>query len=198
MSSANVAALLSLVASVFFILALKGLRTRSAPAAATASASSACRWPSSSRWPLPANVNGPFWRWPIGGVLGGYVANRVEMTQMPELVAAMHSLVGLAAVLIAFAVVSNPLAFNIPFPIPRGNRVELFIGTFVGAMTFSGSVIAFGAREPGEDVPPLLQLPDRVHGPAHGESPAGDRDGRPRRRVRYWPRSDAHWPPFIG
>jgi NAD(P) transhydrogenase subunit beta len=63
---------------------------------------------------------------------------------MPELVAAMHSLVGLAAVLIAFAVVSNPLAFNIPVPLPRGNRVELFIGTFVGAMTFSGSVIAFG------------------------------------------------------
>jgi NAD(P) transhydrogenase subunit beta len=63
---------------------------------------------------------------------------------MPELVAAMHSLVGLAAVLIACAVVSNPLAFSIPFPIPPGNRVELFIGTFVGAMTFSGSVIAFG------------------------------------------------------
>ena len=58
----------------------------------------------------------------IGGAIGWVVAKRVEMTQMPELVAAMHSLVGLAAVLIAFAVVSNPLAFNIPFPIPRGNR----------------------------------------------------------------------------
>ncbi|HZJ33740.1 MAG TPA: NAD(P)(+) transhydrogenase (Re/Si-specific) subunit beta, partial [Vicinamibacterales bacterium] len=80
----------------------------------------------------------------VGGVVGWYVARRVEMTQMPELVAAMHSLVGLAAVLIAFAVVSNPLAFNIPVPLPPGNRVELFIGTFVGAMTFSGSVIAFG------------------------------------------------------
>ena len=66
------------------------------------------------------------------------------MTQMPELVAAMHSLVGLAAVLIAIAVVNNPGAFGIPDPIPAGNRVELFIGTFVGAMTFSGSVIAFG------------------------------------------------------
>jgi NAD(P) transhydrogenase subunit beta len=80
----------------------------------------------------------------IGGAIGWFVAKRVEMTQMPELVAAMHSLVGLAAVLIAIAVVNNPLAFNISDPIPAGNRVELFIGTFVGAMTFSGSVIAFG------------------------------------------------------
>jgi NAD(P) transhydrogenase subunit beta len=80
----------------------------------------------------------------IGGVIGAVVARRVQMTQMPELVAAMHSLVGLAAVLIAFAVVFNPGAFNIPFPVPAGNRVELFIGTFIGAMTFSGSIIAFG------------------------------------------------------
>jgi NAD(P) transhydrogenase subunit beta len=56
----------------------------------------------------------------------------------------MHSLVGLAAVLIAGAVVDNPGAFGIADPIPAGNRVELFIGTFVGAMTFSGSIIAFG------------------------------------------------------
>ncbi|MFI4923448.1 MAG: NAD(P)(+) transhydrogenase (Re/Si-specific) subunit beta, partial [Burkholderiales bacterium] len=62
----------------------------------------------------------------------------------PELVAAMHSLVGLAAVLIAIAAVNNPAAFNIPVPLPRGNRMELFIGTFIGAITFSGSVIAFG------------------------------------------------------
>jgi NAD(P) transhydrogenase subunit beta len=80
----------------------------------------------------------------IGGIVGWLVAKRVEMTQMPELVAAMHSLVGLAAVLIAIAVVNNPGAFGVQDPIPVGNRVELFIGTFVGAMTFSGSVIAFG------------------------------------------------------
>jgi NAD(P) transhydrogenase subunit beta len=66
------------------------------------------------------------------------------MTQMPELVAAMHSLVGLAAVLIAFAVVNDPSAFNLDVPIPRGNRLELFVGTFIGAVTFSGSIIAFG------------------------------------------------------
>jgi NAD(P) transhydrogenase subunit beta len=66
------------------------------------------------------------------------------MTQMPELVAAMHSLVGMAAVLIAIAAVNRPSAFGIGDPMPRGNRIELFIGTFVGAITFSGSVIAFG------------------------------------------------------
>jgi NAD(P) transhydrogenase subunit beta len=80
----------------------------------------------------------------IGGLIGAFVARRVQMTQMPELVAAMHSLVGMAAVLIAIAVVNNPSAFGIPDPMPRGNRLELFIGSFVGAVTFSGSVIAFG------------------------------------------------------
>jgi NAD(P) transhydrogenase subunit beta len=83
----------------------------------------------------------------VGGSIGVYVARRVEMTKMPELVAAMHSLIGLAAVCIAIAAVSEPWAFNIAQqgePLPFGNRLELFIGTFVGAVTFSGSVIAFG------------------------------------------------------
>jgi NAD(P) transhydrogenase subunit beta len=84
----------------------------------------------------------------IGGVLGAFVARRVQMTQMPELVAAMHSLVGMAAVLIAIAAVNNPASFGIVSdpaqPMPTGNKLELFIGTFVGAITFSGSVIAFG------------------------------------------------------
>jgi len=79
-----------------------------------------------------------------GGALGAFVARRVQMTQMPELVAAMHSLVGMAAVLIAVAAVDHPSAFGVPDPLPRGNKLELFIGTFVGAITFSGSVIAFG------------------------------------------------------
>ncbi len=83
----------------------------------------------------------------VGGSIGAMLARRVEMTKMPELVAAMHSLIGLAAVCIAVAAVSEPWAFNIVGhgePIPYGNRLELFIGTFVGAITFSGSVIAFG------------------------------------------------------
>ena len=84
----------------------------------------------------------------IGGSVGALVARRVQMTHMPELVAAMHSLVGMAAVLIAIAAVNNPAAFGIVRsmgePMPAGNKLELFIGTFVGAITFSGSVIAFG------------------------------------------------------
>jgi len=80
----------------------------------------------------------------VGGTIGAIVARRVQMTQMPELVAAMHSMVGMAAVLIAIAVVNNPGAFGEHDPLPAGNRLELFIGTFVGAITFSGSVIAFG------------------------------------------------------
>jgi H+-translocating NAD(P) transhydrogenase subunit beta len=80
----------------------------------------------------------------IGGSIGALVARRVQMTQMPELVAAMPALVGMAAVLIAFAAVNNPAAFGVPVPLPAGNKLELFIGTFVGAITFSGSIIAFG------------------------------------------------------
>ncbi|MBC7859380.1 MAG: NAD(P)(+) transhydrogenase (Re/Si-specific) subunit beta, partial [Burkholderiaceae bacterium] len=83
----------------------------------------------------------------VGGSIGAFLAKKVEMTKMPELVAAMHSLIGLAAVCIAVAAVSEPWAFNIAehgAALPFGNRLELFIGTFVGAITFSGSVIAFG------------------------------------------------------
>lgn len=83
----------------------------------------------------------------IGGVIGTVMAKKIEMTKMPELVAFMHSMIGLAAVAIAIAVVAEPDVFNIApagMPIPWGNRFELFIGTFVGAITFSGSVIAFG------------------------------------------------------
>ena len=84
----------------------------------------------------------------VGGAIGSVLAKRVEMTRLPELVAAMHSLIGLAAVFIAVAAVAEPWAFNIVAgegdPIPLGNKLELFIGTAVGAITFSGSVIAFG------------------------------------------------------
>ena len=83
----------------------------------------------------------------VGGTFGTILARRVEMTRMPELVAFMHSMIGLAAVFIAVAAVAEPTALGIHLvdrQIPFGNRLELFIGTFVGAITFSGSVIAFG------------------------------------------------------
>ncbi|CAG0906026.1 unnamed protein product, partial [Darwinula stevensoni] len=84
----------------------------------------------------------------IGGGIGAYMAHKVEMTKMPELVAFMHSMIGLSAVCIAVAVAIEPWAFGIaahaPLSIPAGNRVELALGAFIGAVTFSGSVIAFG------------------------------------------------------
>ena len=83
----------------------------------------------------------------LGGAAGTVMAKRVEMTKMPELVAFMHSMIGLAAVFIAVAVVAEPWAFGITtkgVPIPVGNKFELFLGGAIGAITFSGSVIAFG------------------------------------------------------
>ena len=84
----------------------------------------------------------------VGGAAGSLMAQRVEMTKMPELVAFMHSMIGLAAVFIAVAAVAEPAAFQIvtsaDMPIPSGNRLELFLGAAIGAITFSGSVIAFG------------------------------------------------------
>jgi NAD(P) transhydrogenase subunit beta len=88
----------------------------------------------------------------VGGGAGAIMAKRVEMTKMPELVAFMHSMIGLAAVFIAVAVVAEPYAFQIvakptdgSLPlIPVGNRLELALGAAIGAITFSGSVIAFG------------------------------------------------------
>ncbi len=83
----------------------------------------------------------------VGGTAGTLMAQRVEMTKMPELVAFMHSMIGLAAVFIAVAAVAEPWAFGIVAKgelIPAGNRLELFLGAAIGAITFSGSVIAFG------------------------------------------------------
>ena len=86
----------------------------------------------------------------VGGAAGTLMAQRVEMTKMPELVAFMHSMIGLAAVFIAVAAMAEPDAFAIvakglgTADIPVGNRLELFLGAAIGAITFSGSVIAFG------------------------------------------------------
>jgi H+-translocating NAD(P) transhydrogenase subunit beta len=82
-----------------------------------------------------------------GGGYGAYRAKTVEMTKMPELVAFFHSMIGLAAVFIAIAAVVEPWAFQIAakgMAIPPGNRLELALGSVIGAVTFSGSVIAFG------------------------------------------------------
>jgi NAD(P) transhydrogenase subunit beta len=83
----------------------------------------------------------------VGGGYGAWRARTVEMTKMPELVAFFHSMIGLAAVFIAVAAVAEPYAFSIVAKgedIPGGNRLELALGAAIGAITFSGSVIAFG------------------------------------------------------
>jgi NAD(P) transhydrogenase subunit beta len=144
--SANLVALWYLVASVCFILALKGL---SHPETARRGnyfgmAGMTIAVLTTLAVVAKGHVEYILMAMAIGGTIGAIVSRRVQMTQMPELVAAMHSLVGMAAVLIAIAAVNNPAAFGVPDPMPVGNRLELFIGTFVGAVTFSGSVIAFG------------------------------------------------------
>jgi NAD(P) transhydrogenase subunit beta len=142
--SANQVALWYLVASVLFILALKGLSNPVSARRGNWFGIAGMLIAVATTLAVTRRIDLILVAILIGGSIGAVVARRVEMTQMPELVAAMHSLVGMGAVLIAIAIVHNPPAFNLPDPIPTGNKLELFIGTFVGAITFSGSVIAFG------------------------------------------------------
>ncbi len=154
--SLNVVVLLYLIASVFFIQALKGLShpatSRRGNAFGMIGMAIAAFTTVALIYKLAPNVATKGMAWVVlalvlGGGFGTYMARKVEMTKMPELVAFMHSMIGMAAVFIAVAAVAEPWAFNIVArgaAIPMGNRVELFIGAFVGAITFSGSVIAFG------------------------------------------------------
>ena len=82
----------------------------------------------------------------IGGLIGSIIAVRIQMTALPQLVAAFHSLVGLAAVFVAASAYYNPAAFGIGNigSIPMGSLIEMSIGTAIGAVTFTGSIIAFG------------------------------------------------------
>ena len=95
----------------------------------------------------------------VGGVIGLYAA-RVEMTQMPELVALMHSLVGLAAMLVGFASYVDPRRADHSGAEKTIHEVEIYIGMLIGAVTFSGSVIAFGKLSGKIGGKPML-LPGR-------------------------------------
>ncbi|MSQ73829.1 MAG: NAD(P)(+) transhydrogenase (Re/Si-specific) subunit beta [Betaproteobacteria bacterium] len=144
--SANLVALWYLVASVCFILALKGLSSPVSARRGNAFGIAGMTIAVLTTIAIVARgrLDLILLAMVIGAVIGGVVARRVQMTQMPELVAVMHSMVGMAAVLIAVSVVNNPASFGVADPMPMGNKLELFIGTFVGAITFSGSIIAFG------------------------------------------------------
>ena len=97
----------------------------------------------------------------VGGAIGVYAAKTVQMTQMPELVALMHSMVGLAAVLVGVATFIDPEASRSFVGAAKSiHEMEIYIGIFIGAVTFSGSVIAFGKLSGRISGNPLL-LPAR-------------------------------------
>ena len=156
--SMDIVTLLYLVASVFFIQALKGLSHPTTSlrgnlfgmvGMAIAVLTTGALIVETSGGKALGMVN-VLVALVIGGAAGTLMAKRVEMTKMPELVAFMHSMIGLAAVFIGVAAVAEPFAFGIVAKgmgtdqIPAGNRLELFLGAAIGAITFSGSVIAFG------------------------------------------------------
>lgn len=148
--SPNLAALLYLVSAVLFILSLRGL---SSPVSSRQGnlfgmVGMAIAIVTTLALARPSGA----WAWllvfgglAIGGGFGAVVARRVPMTAMPQLVAAFHSLVGLAAVLVAAAALYAPKAFGIGAvgAIPRASLVEMSLGVAIGAVTFTGSIIAF-------------------------------------------------------
>ena len=95
----------------------------------------------------------------IGGVIGSRLAAKVEMTQMPELVAILHSFVGMAAVLVGYATYFDPTS-NYVGAAKTIHDVEIYLGILIGAMTFTGSVVAFGKLNGSIGSKPLL-LPNR-------------------------------------
>ena len=145
--SGNLAAFFYLIASVCFILALRGL---SSPRTARAgnlygiagmviAVVTTLLVPNVvSYWLIIAGII-------IGGAIGTYIALQIQMTALPQLVAAFHSLVGLAAVCVAIAAFRAPQDFGIGVPgaIERASLVEMSIGMTIGAITFTGSIVAF-------------------------------------------------------
>ena len=157
--SMNLVTLLYLVASICFIQALKGLSHPTTSIRGNlfgmAGMTIAVLTTAALIVKLAGSALGLGWvllGLVVGGGYGAWRAKTVEMTKMPELVAFFHSMIGLAAVLIAGATVAEPWAFGIADKplngagglIPGGNRIELALGAFIGAVTFSGSVIAWG------------------------------------------------------
>jgi NAD(P) transhydrogenase subunit beta len=152
MSAADLSALLYLVAGMLFILALRGLSSPETSrrgngygmlgmALAVGTTLWAVKIDTSHTWMMIAVGVA------IGGGLGAVISRRIAMTAMPQLVAAFHSLVGLAAVLVAAAALYSPEAYHIvdeaTGAIKSSSLIEMSLGTAVGAVTFSGSIIAF-------------------------------------------------------
>ncbi|HEX2590189.1 MAG TPA: NAD(P)(+) transhydrogenase (Re/Si-specific) subunit beta [Rhizomicrobium sp.] len=164
---ADIAALLYLVSGVLFIMALRGL---SSPASSRAGnrngmigmtiAVLTTLWVSGISDPLTwVLIIGGL---AIGGGIGAITARRIAMTDMPQLVAAFHSLVGLAAVLVAGAALYSPDAFGIGTEgaIRTQSLIEMSLGTAIGAITFAGSIIAFAKLNGNMSGAPII-LPAR-------------------------------------
>jgi NAD(P) transhydrogenase subunit beta len=147
--SANMVALAYLAAAVLIILALKGLSSPESSRRGNLYGMVGMAIAVVVTLQMP-NVQNYLWIFAaiaVGGIIGGLVARRIPMTHMPQLVAFMHSLVGLAAVLIAVSAFYNPVAYGIAAAhggLHAASRIELFLGTFIGAITFTASLIAFG------------------------------------------------------
>jgi len=148
MMSANMVALAYLAAAVLLILALKGLSSPESSRRGNlfGMIGMAIAVVVTLQLPGVSNYAWIFGVLAIGGVAGGIVARKIPMTHMPQLVAFMHSLVGLAAVLIAVSAFYDPAAYGIAAGdggLHLSSRIELFLGTFIGAITFTASIVAF-------------------------------------------------------
>ena len=150
MESQNISTLLYLASGVLFIVALRGISSpdtsrrgnyfgMAGMVIAVATTLALLDSQGSDVWfTIVAGIA-------IGGVIGAAIARRIAMTDMPQLVAAFHSLVGLAAVMVAWAAFLSPEAFNVSENgiIKTASLIEMSLGVAIGAITFSGSVIAF-------------------------------------------------------
>ncbi|WP_337185088.1 NAD(P)(+) transhydrogenase (Re/Si-specific) subunit beta [Phenylobacterium sp.] len=167
--NANIAAILYLVSGVLFILALRGLSSPTTSQAGNrngmigmAIAVGTTLWllgPRLDALTVGLILGGVV----VGGGIGAVIARRVAMTSMPQLVAAFHSLVGMAACLVAVAAIYTPDAYGILGDDGRVHLislVELSLGLAIGAITFSGSVIAFAKLNGNMSGAPIL-LPAR-------------------------------------
>ena len=158
-------ALAYLVAGVFFILALRGLSSPSTSRTGNRFGMAGMLIAVATTLVTHdiANIVEIAIAIAIGGLIGFLIARRIAMTAMPELVAAFHSLVGLAAVLVGWAAYLNPGAFGLLTTdggIGAVSKVEMGLGIAIGAITFSGSVIAFAKLSGRMSGSPIL-LPAR-------------------------------------
>ncbi|MGH6853807.1 MAG: NAD(P)(+) transhydrogenase (Re/Si-specific) subunit beta [Aestuariivirga sp.] len=165
--SANLAALLYLVAGACFIMALRGLSSPATSRAGNIYGMSGMALAILTTLALAKPTGAFVWVLiiagiAIGGGIGAVTARRIAMTQMPQLVAAFHSLVGLAAVFVAAAAFYAPDAFGIATDglIHSQSRIEMALGAAIGAVTFTGSIIAFLKLDGRMSGAPIL-LPQR-------------------------------------